>query len=51
MPGSPVELRNHKGYGNQRDSSSNHIYLHFAKPCQSFQPGVTQEENHHQSNN
>ena len=50
VPGSPVELRNYKGDGNKRDSSSNQIYLHLAKPRQCLQAGVTQEENHHQSN-
>ena len=48
--GSPVELRGHKGYGNQRDCGGNHIYLHLAEPCQCLQAGVTQEENRHQSN-
>ena len=51
VPGSPVELRGHKGYGNQRDCGSNNICLHFAEPRQCLQAGVTQEENHHQSNN
>jgi hypothetical protein len=50
VPGSPVELRDNKGYGNHRDGSSNHIELHLTEPRQCLQAGVTQEENHHQTN-
>ena len=49
--GSSVELRDHKGYGNKRDGGSNQICLHVAEPRQCLHAGVTQEENHHQSNN
>ena len=51
VPGSSVNLRDHEGYGNKRDGSSNHVCLHFAKPRQCLEAGVTQEENHHQTNN
>ena len=32
VPGSPVELRDNKGYGNHCDGSSNNIELHLAEP-------------------
>ena len=50
VPGLPVDLRDDEGYGNHRDGSSNNIELHLAEPCQCLQAGVTQEENHHQTN-
>ena len=34
VPGSTVDLGDHKGYRNHRDGSSNDIYLHLAQPHQ-----------------
>jgi hypothetical protein len=39
VPELPIKLRDHKGHGNKRDSSSKDICLHLAKPRQCLQAG------------
>jgi hypothetical protein len=51
VPGLSVDLRDDERYGNHRDGSSNNIEFHLTEPRQCLQAGITQEENHHQTNN